>query len=166
MNYNIDHNYLTEPIFDNLTGSKRYVTLMVLSIIRHFTKNGSEHQCTFYSTAFARDLGVKPNTVSTAIKYLLELNEIKCVRHYQRLGNLPAIYVSLKGIAPGDIAEKRYSPRDQKVYPLGLKGIAPGDKVNNSKRIIKEKNDVVLDHIICSQPEDHKDWEEALNDWK
>ena len=130
MNYNIDHNYLKEPLFEKLTGSRKYVTLMVLSIIRHFTKNHVSHTCIFYSTKFAHDIGVKPATVSTAVKYLLELGEIKCVRAYQRKGNMPAIYVS-----------QRYSPSVKKVYPLRQKGIAPGDKVNNYNNNYKQNND-------------------------
>ncbi len=130
MNYNVDLNYLKEPLFVGLTGSKKSTLLQTVSLIRHMTRFAKAHSCTFYSTKFAHDMGVKPATVSWCIKLLLAKGEIICIKPYQRKGNQPAIYVA-----------ERYIPKGAKVYPLGRKGIAPRDKVNNYNNNYKPMND-------------------------
>jgi DNA-binding Lrp family transcriptional regulator len=130
MNYSLDHNLLQHPKLQEIKGSKRRMAWIIWCATIHFTKNAKDNKFILSQGKFAKDFGVKDNTVKEAIAFLVDNGLIKRVKLYQRKGNQSAHYV-----------DPRYSPMGKKVYPNGQKGIAQWDKVNNSKGIINQKND-------------------------
>lgn len=118
MNWSIDHKLLKDPYISGLKGSNQVATWIVYCFIIHFTKNTGGVD--FYTTSFASDWHMKPNTIKKAIEGLLAAGYIRRTRLYQRKGNIPARYEAT-----------RYSPKVKKVYPKSQKGIAPRAKVNN-----------------------------------
>lgn len=135
MNYSLNHYYLQEPIFDDLKGSKRTTTLIVLSAIRHFTQHIGFMD--LYGRQFAEDIGVHRSTLTNVLKLLVEKKYIKVIRAYQRVGNIPNRYVSLKVVHPGH----KVVHTGHKVVHTNTQRGTPEDTVNNSKRIINRSND-------------------------
>lgn len=144
MNYSVDHNLLTDPIFEKLKGSKKTTTLIVLSAIRHFTKHIGFMD--LYSRQFAEDIGVHRNTLSNVLKMLVEKKYIKVIKAYQRQGNIPNRYVSLK------VVHGR-----QKVVHTDTGGGTPGYTVNNSNKNYKQ-NEVGSTKPTPSLIEGSKEW--------
>ena len=139
MNYNVDHNYLKEPLFENLKGSRKYCTWLLLSFIRHWTRWNKTNSVMLYQGQYAKDIGVNRATLRDCLNHLIELGEVKCIKPYQRLGNQPGIY-----------SAKRLVSRDPKVGIKSDQGRLREDMVNNSKELLKQSNSF-LDKRITSK---------------
>lgn len=139
VNYNINHELLQHEALRDLKNKELLVVWLVWSQIMHMTWH-QKKPWAFRQGDFCLDLKISQSTCSSALKYLISKDLIKCIKPYSKIGNQPGIY-AVTG------ASIRFQ-RNQ--YQKHSKPVSPSDRVNNVNNIIRD------DDVKTSPPNKNK----------
>lgn len=134
-NYSVHHELFKEEIVQDLKGNHRRCTVMIWSMIIHFTHHTGKFQ--FWQKQWCQDWGFHQRDARQAIKTLLDNKKIKVIVPYCRKTSQGAVYTTDTGSV--HIARN--------LYPKETKPVSTVDKVNNNKKIIKGQSHSFLENV-------------------
>lgn len=129
LNYSVHHELFNEEIVQDLKGNHRRCTVIIWSMIMHFSHHVGKYQ--FYQKQWCKDWGFHQRDAREAIKTLINNKMIKVIVPYCRVTQSGAVYTTDTGCVH----------IERKLYPNKTKAVSTVDKVNNNKIIIKGSSD-------------------------
>jgi hypothetical protein len=128
INYNVDHRLLQLDLFNNLKGSDKIATWLLLSQVWHFYR--CQLILEFKQGQMATDIPIGKNTWVKARKLLIKEGIVKIVANWDRKTNRGYL-LSI---------EEAYVPVLKKLCPWNTDPKSPGDTVKNSKEFKPERD--------------------------